>query len=337
MNKKITRRKIIKIGGVGLLGSTFPFTGFSYIKLTPMITKKSFEVIIVGGSYAGLSAALALGRSLRDVLIIDSGLPCNRQTPHSHNFLTHDGEEPHMIAEKAKREVLAYKSVSLLEGLAVRAEKTDGRFSVYTKDGGVFDARKLVLATGIKDQVPDIKGFADCWGISIIHCPYCHGYEFKDMKTGIFANGDQAYHLTSLVDNLTDNLVILTNGPSNFSSEQMEKLAGHSINIIETPVAEISNHKGQIKSVVFADGATLDLDALYAALPFEQHSKLSAQLACELTEHGHIQVDLFQKTSVPGVFACGDNSTPFRAVSYAVASGTIVGSMINMELVQEEF
>src|SRR5690606_408454 len=138
---------------------------------------KNFDVIIIGGSYAGLSSAMTLGRALRNVLMIDSGKPCNRQTPHSHNFITQDGEEPGTIAEKAKAQVLKYDTVKFLNDLAVSGKKTENGFVIATETGKEFATKKLVFATGVKDIMPGIKGFSECWGISVIHCPYCHGYE----------------------------------------------------------------------------------------------------------------------------------------------------------------
>src|SRR5690606_37550650 len=164
-----------------------------------MVTANYYDVIIVGGSYAGLSAAMALGRSLRKVLVIDSGFPCNRQTPHSHNFITQDGETPFAISQKAREQVMRYPTVRFLDDLALGAAKTATGFTVSTKSGDTFLSRKLITATGIADQLPEIKGFAACWGISVIHCPYCHGYEFRNQRTGILANGDRAFHLASLV------------------------------------------------------------------------------------------------------------------------------------------
>src|SRR5690606_28226163 len=143
--------------------------------------------IIIGGSYARLSAAMALGRSLRNVLIIDSGLPCNRQTPHSHNFITQDGEKPNVIAEKAKAQVLNYDTIKFYNGTAVSGSKIENGFVITTQTEEKFTAKKLIFATGIKDIMPDIKEFQACWGISVIHCPYCHGYEFRNQKTAILA------------------------------------------------------------------------------------------------------------------------------------------------------
>src|SRR5690606_22640357 len=150
---------------------------------------KDFEVIIIGGSYAGLSAAMALGRSLRSDLIIDGGLPCNMQTPHSHNYITQDGEKPSAIAEKVKAQALNHRTLKLQNDYAIQGRKNDDGFEITTQSGKKLQAKKLIFATGIKDTIPDIEGFLECWGISVIHCPYCHGYEFRHKTTGIFANG----------------------------------------------------------------------------------------------------------------------------------------------------
>jgi thioredoxin reductase len=302
-----------------------------------MTDDKDFEVIIIGGSYAGLSAAMALGRSLRKVLIIDSGLPCNRQTPHSHNFITQDGEKPSSISEKAKAQVLSYPTVKFLTGLAVSGKKTEKGFTIITQTNGAFNTKKLIFATGIKDIMPDIKGFAECWGISVIHCPYCHGYEFQGQKTGIMANGDRAFHVASLVNNLTDKISILTSGKADFNAEQISKLKKHNIKIIETEISEIEHKDGHIRNVIFKDGTKNDFKTIYAVVPFTQHSDIPVSLGCELTENGYISVDNFQKTTVNSVYACGDNTAMMRSVANAVYSGNLTGAMINKELTDEQF
>lgn len=280
---------------------------------------------------------MALGRSLRKVLIIDSGLPCNRSTPHSHNFLTRDGERPAVIAEKAKAEVMAYDTVTFLDGRAVSGSKTEKGFEIITQAGEVFSGRKLIFATGIKDILPDIKGFEECWGISVVHCPYCHGYEFRDQKTGILANGDKAFHLVSLVRNLTPDPVIMTSGQAAFSAEQSAILKKYRVQIIEEEIEEIEQEEGYIRKVIFKSGDQAGFKAVYAALPFTQHSGIPALLGCELTEHGYIRVNAFQKTTVNGVFACGDNTGMVRSVANAVATGNMTGAMINRELTESEF
>jgi thioredoxin reductase len=297
----------------------------------------NYDVIIIGGSYAGLSAAMALGRSLRNVLIIDSGLPCNRQTPHSHNFITQDGEVPAAIAEKAKQQVLKYGTVEFFSGLAVHGRKRDDGFSIQTNNGNEFYAHKLVFATGIKDMMPDIKGFSDCWGISVVHCPYCHGYEYRHQKTAILANGEKAMHLASLVNNLTNDITILTSGPSEFDQEKLDKLMKHNMLVLETKVHEFEHVDGNIQNVIFNDGNKLQFDVVYAAIPFEQHCQIPVELGCELTEQGHIKVDQFQKTSTEGIYACGDNTAMMRSVANAVYQGNLTGAIVNKELTGERF
>lgn len=302
-----------------------------------MSDSKDYEVIIIGGSYAGLSAAMALGRSMRKVLIIDSGLPCNRQTPHSHNFITHDGAKPGTIAKIAKEQVLNYYTVNFLNDLAVSGMKNEEGFSILTNSGVTFNARKLIFATGIKDILPDIKGFEQCWGISVIHCPYCHGYEFRQLKTGIMANGIKAFHLASLVNNLTNDLTILTSGDADFKVEQINQLQKHHLKIIATEIAELEHEDGHIKQVIFKDGSKMELDAIYAAVPFRQHSDIPVALGCELTEPGYIKVNNLQQTTMDGVFACGDNAMMMRSIAQAVYSGNLAGAIVNKELTEEYF
>jgi thioredoxin reductase len=302
-----------------------------------MTELKEFEVIIIGGSYAGLSAAMALGRSLRTVLIIDSGLPCNRQTPYSHNFLTQDGAKPAAIAAEAKAQVLRYNTVQFLNGLAVEGRQVEKGFIITTEAGETFQAKKLIFATGVKDIMPHIKGFTECWGISVVHCPYCHGFEIKGKKTGILANGPRAVHLASLVNNLTQDITIFTMGKSDFSPEDLGKFSQHNIKIVEAVISEVQHDHGELNQVIFDDGSRLALDALYAAVPFTQHSDLPKILGCEFTEQGYISIDGFQHTTVKGVYACGDNSVMMRSVANAVYSGNFAGAMVNKELTEETF
>ncbi|SMD03619.1 NAD(P)/FAD-dependent oxidoreductase [Pedobacter nyackensis] len=300
-----------------------------------MDKNQKYDVIIVGGSYAGLSAALALGRAIRQVLVIDSGNPCNQQTPHSHNFLTQDGSKPADISALGKSEVLKYPTIEFLEDHvnAVRGENND--FEVSTASGQVLNARKLVFSTGVKDLMPEIPGFASCWGISVIHCPYCHGYEYKDRVTGILANGNTAFEMALMIHNWTKQLSVFTNGKSDLTDEQLQRLVQINVNVIEKTLQEIVHAEGNLSSVVFTDGSSRMLDALYARPPFEQHCSVPEQMGCELDASGYIKVDDFQKTSIAGVFAAGDNTSKFRAVSAAVAAGGKTGAFINHELIAE--
>lgn len=298
---------------------------------------KNFDVIIIGGSYSGLSAGMSLGRSLRNVLIIDNGKPCNRQTPHSHNFVTHDGKTPAEIARLAKEDVEKYNTVRFYSGTVVKTVKTTGGFEIEISSGEKFYVKKLILASGVKDMMPDIPGFAECWGISVIHCPYCHGYEVKNEITGILSNGDMAYEFSKLIFNLTKNLTLFTNGKAVLTDEQIEKLKQNKIILNEDEIEEIKHENGSIQKIIFKNGNEVPLQALYAKIPFEQNLNVSDDLGCELTEQGFIKVDMMQKTNVPGVFACGDNVTMMRSVANAIAQGNFAGAVVNKELVDEEF
>lgn len=302
-----------------------------------MIQQKDFEIIIVGGSYSGLSAAMTLGRSLRQVLIIDSGLPCNRQTPHSHNFITHDGEKPAVISAKAKIQVDFYDTVQFYNGIAVDAIKTEKGFEIKTEDGKIFTSKKILFATGVKDLLPEIKGFSDCWGISVLHCPYCHGYEVKKEKTAIIANGEMGFEYAKLISNWTKELRLLTNGKSTLTSEQAKILKKHQIEIIEDEVDSLEHENGNIQSVVFKNQTKIEVKAIYHRPPFEQHCSLPETLGCELTEQGLIKVDLMQKTNIAGIYASGDCVIQARSVAMAVSSGSFAGASINRELIEESF
>ncbi|PZW42450.1 thioredoxin reductase [Mesonia algae] len=296
---------------------------------------KEFDVVIIGGSYAGLSAAMALGRSLRKVLIIDNGKPCNRQTPHSHNFITQDGATPKEIFNKAKEQVLQYPTVKFLKDLAVSATKTTNGFEIFTEAKKKFIAKKILFATGVKDIMPNLKGFNECWGVSVLHCPYCHGYEVANKKLGIIANGDTALELCNLIQNWTDKLTLFTNGKSELTQDQRNYISKLKIDIVEKEIQELDHTNGNIESLIFNDGSMTKIEAIFSRVPFEQHSKIPIELGCKTAESGHIEVEFSQKTNIEGVFCAGDNTTPFRAVSISTASGTKAGAFINMELINE--
>ena len=296
-----------------------------------------FEVIIIGGSYAGLSAALALGRAKRKVLIVDSGKPCNKQTPYSHNFLTHDGEKPAEISSKAKAEVLKYPTISFIENAVSTAKSLKDGFSIGLKTGQRYASRKLLITTGLKDVFPEIKGFAACWGISLIHCPYCHGFEVSGEKIGLLMNGDNAFEMAKNLNHWNKDLTILTNGKSEFTEIQLQKLKSKSIKIIEDKIEEFEHVNGELKSVVFSKGEKLSLKAIYAKADVQQHTDLHLQLGFELTEFQTIKVDQQQQTTTVGVYAAGDCTTLMRSLSIITAAGTLAAVMINKEMIAEDF
>ncbi|WP_073078368.1 NAD(P)/FAD-dependent oxidoreductase [Chitinophaga jiangningensis] len=294
-----------------------------------------YDAIIIGGSYAGLSAAMALARSKKEVLVIDSGKPANRFTPHSHNVITLDGTKPADINAKAKQQVMAYPSVTFVTDLATHAARTPNGFNISTKNNQQYLGKKLVLATGWKDEMPDIPGFAECWGISVLHCPYCHGYEVKDQPTGIIASGEIGYDFVKLISNWTNQLTVFANGPHLFNDEQLAKLQQHGIPVITTAITAMIHDAGKLKKVMLADDTTHTITALYARPAMVQQSEIPQQLELEITEQGILKTDMMQRTSAPGVYACGDITTMGRSVANAIASGSVAGAMLNKELIAD--
>jgi len=333
----LNRRSFIKQSGILATAFALPISFNPFKEDEKMKDKNQFDVIIIGGSYAGLATAMALGRASRNVLIIDSGKPCNRQTPHSHNFLTQDGKAPKEISALAKQQVVAYDTITFFDGFATKGLLTSNGFEIQTEKGDKFSATKLVFATGIKDMMPEIAGFSECWGISVLHCPYCHGYEVKNEITGILGNGEYGFEFSKLISNWTKELTLFTNGTSTLTSEQKTKLEKHAIEIVEKEIKELEHVNGQLKNIIFKDGSKQITKAIYTKLPFKQNCTVAEQLGCELTEDGYIKIDAAQKTTTKDMFACGDNATRLRTVANAVAMGTLTGMTVNKELIEERF
>ncbi|CCH02703.1 FAD-dependent pyridine nucleotide-disulfide oxidoreductase [Fibrella aestuarina BUZ 2] len=306
-----------------------------------MTNQQPYDVLIIGGSYAGMSAALVLGRSLRRVLVIDAGQPCNRQTPQSHSFLTRDGETPARLSAMAREQVSHYPTVEVRSGTVTNAEQTPDGFRITTAptDGGAGESatgRKLLLATGVVDSMPDLPGFAECWGRSVLHCPYCHGYEVHGQPLGILANGEVGYEMATLIQQWSRHLTLFTNGPATFDPAQRQRLDRLQIPIVEKPIAAFDHEAGQLTALRFTDGSLAQPTALFARVPFRQSTDLATQLGCTLTENGLLDVTDFGETNVPGVFAVGDATTPFRQVAIAVANGVKAAAWINRELLTDD-
>lgn len=341
MNKlnsgKTTRRNFLKQNGLALGILAMPFNLSKTENIEQMENNKVLDVVIIGGSYSGLSAAMGLGRALKQVLIIDTNSPCNKQTPFSHNFLGKDGWTPSDIAIISRKQVAQYATVDFLDDEVLYASKTKNLFLVETRSGKTLVAKKLVFATGIKDIFPKINGFKECWGISILHCPFCHGYEVKNEITGILGNGESGFELTKLISNWTNDLTLFTNGPAKLEKEQIENLNKHNISIIENEIIEFKHTNGKLAQIIFKDGTTRDLKALYTKNKFEQHCAIPEMMGCEITKEGYIKLDSNLETTINGVYACGDNSSQMRTVANAVAQGNSIGITLSKKLIFEQF
>lgn len=322
------RRTFIKHGSLALLASA---TTTSWTMIPN--SSDTYDVIIIGGSYSGLSAALSLGRARRKVLIIDANEPCNARVPHSHNLLTHDGEAPQILRAQAIVDVSKYPTVHFHAGRASEVSGSNDAFTVLTAEGSEHRTRKLLLALGVRDELPDIKGLAECWGISAAACPFCHGYEVSDQRIALIGNTPDTYDYANLVHNWSPQLSVLTNGPATFTAEQRSSFSSKGIGIVEHAITEVLHEKGQVKSLRFSDGSSLAADALFLRSRTPVPSALPAALGIELTEQSLIKVDFMQRTNVSGIFASGDCTTPMRALSAAIASGNIAGAVIVHDLV----
>jgi thioredoxin reductase len=274
---------------------------------------------------------------MRKVLIVDSGKPCNRQTPQSHNLITQDGASPAQIAAIAKEQVLAYPTVQFKNDMVIAISGSNNSFIVETAGGEKVKAGKVLFAAGIRDIMPPIDGFEACWGISVIHCPYCHGYEYRNEITGVLGNGESGFETAKLITNWTKHLTLFTNGESTLTTEQAMALKRHNIPVMESKVMRLEHQNGYLRQIVLKDNSDFTLKALYAKVPFVKHTDLPQKWGCEMTEQGYIKVDAWQKTSVLGVYACGDSATALRSVSNAIFTGTVAGAGINKELIDESF
>lgn len=290
-----------------------------------------FDVVVVGGSYAGMSAAMSLGRSRRRVLVADAGASCNAPSPHAHNLLLHDGVPPRVLAARAREQVLMYPTVSWHNGFATSVERQGNQFKVATAEGYAFSGRALLLATGIKDIFPAIPGLRECWGKSVLHCPYCHGYEVRDRRIAVMASHETALHLTGLVRNLSEDVIVLTHGET-LTDEERSLLKRWGVSYFDTPVQSLIHDSGNLREVELSTGERVGIEAMFIRLDFEHHTDISIRLGCRHTDTGHIAVDAMGETSVPGVYAAGDCASPHRSLSAAIASGSMAGAAINRAL-----
>lgn len=299
-----------------------------------------FDSVIVGGGPAGLSAALLLGRSRRDVLVLDSGEYRNAPSPASHSFLTRDGIPPAELRRIAREQLAAYPGVRIDNGHAVSASGRAGAFTLELEGGKTIEARTVVFANGVRDELPSLEGLPAIWGRSAFHCPYCDGWENRDRALAFYAPGESApmlaMHLGPLLRNLTADLVMLTNGPSALGAPERARLADLGVAIDERPIARLISQDGQLQAVEMTDSSRVERAALFIAPTPRPNSALAASLGCELTTEPPIprllRVDMMGQTTVPGVYAAGDIITPMSQIATAVATGAAAGAAVNMFL-----
>lgn len=293
-----------------------------------------YDVIVIGGSYAGMAAALQLLRARRSVLVIDAGERRNRTASHSHGFLGQDGADPADIALNARRQLEAYSTLTWLEGKANAVAGQPDEFNVSMADGQTVRGRRILLAIGVADQLPSVAGIKERWGKSVFHCPYCHGYELNQGRIGVIATGPASMHQAQL---LTDwgKVTFLLNRAATLDSDMQVALKQKGVAIEETPIDKIQG----TADVLLSDGRLLSFAGLFTATRCAPSGSLAEMAGCAIEETPmglQLCIDGENKTSVPGIFACGDVAQVPHSVSLAVGNGAMAGIQVHRSLLWPE-
>ncbi|PRX33335.1 thioredoxin reductase [Paraburkholderia sp. BL18I3N2] len=297
--------------------------------------RSQFDVIVVGGSFAGLSAAMQLARARRRVLVVDGRKPRNRFTAHSHGFFGQDGNSPAEIIGEATAQLGRYPTVDIVTTEADTAMRADGSFVVTLTDGRSFDADRIVLATGVRDELPPLPGLEERWGVSVLHCPYCHGYEVADKRLGVLATNALSIHQALLIPDWGPT-TWFTQGIAEATSQEAALLAARNVRVERAPVVEVLGNAPEIAGVRLADGRVVAIDALFVGPHTHMASNLALQLGCEFDDGpvgSTIRVNESKQTSIPGVFAAGDAASAWTNATFAAAAGVAAGVAAHRSLI----
>ncbi len=296
-----------------------------------------YDVIIVGGGPAGLSAALVLARCRRKVLVIDAGKPRNAAAKEMHGFLSRDGENPQEMLRIAREQIERYGVVKFLDGDVSKAERGNEHFTVTTEQGESFTSRILLLATGIVDEIPQIKNIEQFWGTSVQLCPYCHGWEYRDRKIVVYGKRVEGAEFAFEMLGWSRDLVYCTDGPAHRPEEYVAKLSNMGIPVDEEPIDRLEGEDDQIRGVRFVSGRFLECSALFFASAQKQCSSLARQLGCDLDEEGAlIEHCGTAAKGVPGLYVAGNTCTGLQLVIIAAAEGTQAAFRINQALIEAD-
>ena len=291
-----------------------------------------YDVVVVGGGAAGLSAALVLGRARRRVAVVDGGEPRNTPAAHMQGYLSRDGMPPADLLAAGREEAAAY-GVELIAGQVLSIEPG---FSIGLAEGGHLESRRLLIATGATDEVPPIPGLWERWGKDFLHCPYCHGWEVRDQPLGVLGTSAASVEHAQLIRQWTDDLIFFTH-THDLTETEREQLEARDIRIVEGEVRGIVVEDDRLKGVVVGDGRPVDRDALFIRPEMRPRVEgLLEELDCQTDELGFILVDTAGRTSVPGVWAAGNVANPRAQVITAAGEGSAAAISINADLVQED-
>jgi thioredoxin reductase len=301
-----------------------------------IMSEVMFDVIIVGGGPAGLSAALVLGRSRRRVLVCDSGHPRNAASHSLHGFLTRDGIEPTEFLRIARDQLHPYETVELRHAEVTDASRGSEGFEIKLNDGKRVSSRKLLLATGVVDELPEIPGLTALYGLSVFHCPYCDGWEVRDQPLGVYGRGENGCGLALELTFWSRDIVLCTDGPSELSEVELRRLAQQNIAVREDKIARLEGGEGVLEQIVFSDGATLARRGMFFSTGQRQGSELARKLGCNFDDNGCVATGEYEATNVPGLYAAGDTSRLVQFVIVAAAEGAQAAVAINKELMKED-
>ncbi|MET3762074.1 NAD(P)/FAD-dependent oxidoreductase [Sphingomonas sp. UYEF23] len=295
------------------------------------------DAIVVGGSFAGLSAAVHIARARRSVCVIDAGAPRNRFAAVSHGFFGQDDDEPRTMIATARAQLERYPSVRFITGEAREARSTDGGFAVALGTGEILEGSKLVLAFGIADVLPDLPGLAERWGKSVLHCPYCHGFEFAGQRLGVLSVAPMSAHQAMLIADWGPTTLYLNGGEAP-DAATLGKLARRGVAIEPAVIARLEGAGEALSFVVLAEDRMSGIDALYLAPPTRLNSPIAQQLGCVLDDGPFgpiIRTDAAKLTTIPGVYAAGDIARAPHNASWAAADGVTAGVSLHQALVFE--
>lgn len=298
----------------------------------------NYDCVIVGGGAAGLSAALVLGRARRRVLVCDRGNPRNAPAHASHGFFTRDGTSPFELLEIGREQLRPYGTVELRPVGVRDINRSGDGFEVFFDGGAPMWSRKILLAFGVVDVFPEVENFGDFWGKSVFHCPYCHGFEVRDRPLAVVGNGEAGVGMAALLKNWSTDLVLCTDGRAELSEAQRRVLEKHKVPVREGRIVRLEGREGQLEDIVFETGVRLARRGMLIRPRQRLRSDLAERLGCELTDAGLIRIMDFNETTVKGVYAAGDVTSPMQSIAAAVAQGSAAGGAgINHALSREDF
>ena len=296
-----------------------------------------YDVIIVGAGPAGLNAAQILGRCRRAVLICDTGRPRNAASRALHGYLTRDGIDPSEFRAIGREELRRYDTVELRDVAATDAQcEPGGQFRVTLSDGAVVRSRKLLVATGVCDNLPNIPGMQEMYGRSVFHCPYCDGWEIRDQPIAIYGKGQRGVGLALELTAWSHDLVLCTDGPGELDDDDRARLTRNGVAIREERVVSLEGRDGILERVLFSAGAPLPRRAMFFTAGQFQRSELAIRLGCEFNDKGTVRTGKYESTHLPGLYVAGDASRAVQWVIVAAAEGAEAAFAINTDLIKED-